>query len=70
MHEIRRVHGGEAILIKRILQISLLLVYGKRYRSFSRRPASFAEASIGSGIPLPVLTGRGCGVGLSVVQPE
>src|ERR1700761_4686495 len=36
----RRIHGGAAVRIERILNLSGISVFGKRYRHFSREAAS------------------------------
>src|ERR1700677_1895420 len=36
----RRIHGGAAVPIERILNLSDISVFGKRYSSFSREAAS------------------------------
>ena len=56
------------IRIERISNLARIQVYGKRYQSFSRRPASFGKASVESGISPPVVTGRGWGGRLSVAR--
>lgn len=63
-HEMGRVHGGGGGPDRANFKSSTNSVLRKEISSFSRRPASFGKASVGSGISPPVVTGRGWGAAL------